>query len=83
MNFLCWNARGLGNQIAFRALKRKNDQQASNLVFLMETRLNKGDDDRIKRDFGFDGVLEVPHIKKPREVSLLSRPAQNLPRNPK
>ncbi|KAK3205686.1 hypothetical protein Dsin_019732 [Dipteronia sinensis] len=64
MNILCWNVRGLGNPRAFLALKRVIKRLSPNLVFVCETRLHKGEADRIRCLLGFEGVLQVESVGK-------------------
>ncbi|KAL5779912.1 hypothetical protein ACOSQ2_010649 [Xanthoceras sorbifolium] len=59
MKILCWNVWGLGNPRTFRTLRSLLRKENSELVFLSETRLEKGSMDRIWCSFGFEGCFGV------------------------
>ncbi|KAA3484396.1 reverse transcriptase [Gossypium australe] len=59
MKSLCWNVRGLGSSRAVRRLRFLIKQHHPQLVFLMETKLNKQRMGTVRRRCGFDFGIEV------------------------
>lgn len=60
MKTLCWNARGLGNPRALRALRHLVESNKPQLIFLMETKCDVRKCEQIKRELNFDCGLFVP-----------------------
>jgi hypothetical protein len=57
---LSWNCRGLGNPGTIQALKKMVHQEASNLVFLMETKVIAKQMMKIRVSLGFQHGFLVP-----------------------
>ena len=60
MNLLSWNCRGLGNQRTVNALKKIIKAQVPNLVFLMETKSNRGWMEYVRDQCEFKNGLIMP-----------------------
>ncbi|KAM6564495.1 hypothetical protein CsatB_024493 [Cannabis sativa] len=60
MNFVSWNARGLGNPSAFRHLRLLVHEQAPCVLFIMETKLQYGNIDKFRKQLHFPNGIEVP-----------------------
>jgi len=73
MIVLSWNCRGLGNPRAVRSLCFLVKEKRPDLVFLMETKLNKKRDESIRCKLGFDQCFVVECIGKSGGLMLLWR----------
>lgn len=62
MKILSWNARGVGNPKAFRALSDLLRISRPAIVFLSETKCGEETTDRIKRNGNFLGCFAVKSI---------------------
>nr|XP_023871124.1 uncharacterized protein LOC111983700 [Quercus suber]XP_023871125.1 uncharacterized protein LOC111983701 [Quercus suber] len=59
MRLLCWNCQGLGNPWTGRSLRKLVKEQAPNVCFLMETRLDKEGFDNLYGDLQFQNKIIV------------------------
>lgn len=59
MSCIIWNARGLGNQRAFRELKRLLAEKDPSLLFISETKMRDYQCIWWKAIFGFTGMFTV------------------------
>lgn len=59
MKTICWNARGLGNPRAFRALKNLVQTRNPQILFISETKCDGRVTDRIKNACKFEGCFTV------------------------
>ncbi|KAK6120367.1 hypothetical protein DH2020_045847 [Rehmannia glutinosa] len=71
MSCIIWNARGLGNQRAFRELRRLIAEKDPQLLFLSETRMKAYRCSRWKEWLGYDGLFIVDCIGKKGGLMLL------------
>ncbi|XP_073057019.1 uncharacterized protein [Primulina eburnea] len=59
MSFITWNARGLGNQRAFRELKRLVAEKRPSILFICETKMRDFQCSWWKHVLGFSGMFVV------------------------
>jgi exonuclease III len=64
MIILSWNCRGLGNFRTIHDLRRMVKEKKPNLVFLMETKLQKSKMEGIRIKLGFDSMFVVDCVGK-------------------
>ncbi|XP_073051733.1 uncharacterized protein [Primulina eburnea] len=78
MNCICWNVRGLGNQRAFRELKRLVAEKDPTLLFLCETRMKGSNIRWWKKILGFNGLFAVDCICRSGGLMLLWKDPLNI-----
>jgi exonuclease III len=70
MIILSWNYRGLGNLRTIHDLRRMVKEKNPNLVFVMETKLQKNKMEGIRMKLGFDNMFVVDCVGKSRGLAL-------------
>ena len=68
---LSWNCRGLGNPGTVQALNKMVHQEAPNLVFLMETKVNAKQMMKIRVSLGFQHGFLIPSEGRSGGIALL------------
>ena len=73
MKILSWNYRGLGNPRTVRELRRLVKEKKSEVVFLMETKLNNKKLEPIRVKLGFSNVFGVDSVRKSGGLALFGK----------
>lgn len=71
MSFLSWNCRGLGNPATIQVLMDLVHSRKPNLIFLMETMVNKNRMESIRTKLGFKGCFVVDNVGHSGGLALL------------
>ncbi|KAK1382242.1 Endonuclease/exonuclease/phosphatase family protein [Heracleum sosnowskyi] len=71
MNVLSWNCRGVGLPSSIRFLKDVIRQERPSVIFLCETKDNKGKMESLRRALQFDGLISVDSQGKSGGLALL------------
>lgn len=71
MNVISWNCRSIGLPSNIRFLKNIIYQERPSLIFLSETRDNKGKMESLRRALQYDGLISVDSYGKSGGLALL------------
>uniref|UniRef100_A0A7N2MZT8 Uncharacterized protein n=1 Tax=Quercus lobata TaxID=97700 RepID=A0A7N2MZT8_QUELO len=78
MSIMSWNCRVLGNPWSVQALKRVIRKEGPNLVFLMETKLEKKDMKKVQEEIGILQGIAVSSVGRRGGLALLWKPDMNV-----